>query len=56
MEITWKDLDYQPFDEELEMEKLYHYPCSTTMDKYTETFICPDEFYMGELLALKRNV
>ena len=43
-----EQLESQPFDEAEEIEKLYHYPCSRRMNKYTETFVCPDEFYMGE--------
>ena len=41
------------FDEQNELNKLYHYPNSRNFSKFQEKFKCPSEFYMSKILKFK---
>ena len=38
------------FDEQNELNKLYHYPNSRNFSKFQEKFKCPSEFYMSKYI------
>ena len=40
--------DDEVFDEQNELNKLYHYPNSRNFSKFQEKFKCPSEFYMSK--------
>ena len=44
------------FDEQNELNKLYHYPNSRNFSKFQEKFKCPSEFYMSKFRSPKFNI
>ena len=44
------DEENEVFDEQNELNKLYHYPNSRNFSKFQEKFKCPSEFYMSKFI------
>ena len=50
IEETDKNIGEDFFDEQNELNKLYHYPNSRNFSKFQEKFKCPSEFYMSKFI------
>ena len=50
IEETDKNIGEDFFDEQSELNKLYHYPNSRNFSKFQEKFKCPSEFYMSKFI------